>query len=204
MYYFEKSSIFGYSLSIMYKNIIYGLVCPFTEQIRYVGQSTVGLYRPLTHLRKSHSTKVNEWVNELKEIGFEPKIILLEECENEQLLNDKERFWIYKILKEKGMLLNVSFVTAAMLFANHTMPEANNGDLVNIRTFIKKSRRELKLTQEKLAKKAKVGLRFIRDLEQGKMTVRLDKVMDCLNELDGQIVVRKIAHKINTNLTENS
>ena len=38
----------------------------------------------------------------------------------------------------------------------------------------------LKLTQITLALKAGVGLRFIRDLEQGKKTLRLDKVNQVL------------------------
>ena len=46
--------------------------------------------------------------------------------------------------------------------------------------FIKQKRKELGLTQEDLAFNAGVGLRFVRDLEQGKKTVRLDKVNDIL------------------------
>lgn len=37
-----------------------------------------------------------------------------------------------------------------------------------------------RLTQPELAAKAGVGLRFIRDLEQGKETLRLDKVNQVL------------------------
>ena len=40
--------------------------------------------------------------------------------------------------------------------------------------FVKDRRKLLGLTQEELAKKAGVGLRFIRDLEQGKETLRMD------------------------------
>ncbi|WP_293789432.1 helix-turn-helix transcriptional regulator [uncultured Pedobacter sp.] len=49
-----------------------------------------------------------------------------------------------------------------------------------IRTFIKAKRKELGLTQEDLALNAGVGLNFVRDLEQGKKTLRLDKVNDVL------------------------
>ncbi|MHC5354185.1 type II toxin-antitoxin system Y4mF family antitoxin [Myroides sp. LJL115] len=49
-----------------------------------------------------------------------------------------------------------------------------------IRLFVKQKRRELKLTQQDLALNAGVGLRFVRDLEQGKKTLRLDKVNDVL------------------------
>lgn len=50
----------------------------------------------------------------------------------------------------------------------------------SILQFVKEKRKELKLTQEELAANAGVGLRFVRDLEQGKKTLRLDKINDVL------------------------
>ena len=46
--------------------------------------------------------------------------------------------------------------------------------------FVKTRREQLGLTQQKLADRAGVGLRFIRDLEQGKQSLRLDKVNQVL------------------------
>ncbi|MGN8224584.1 helix-turn-helix transcriptional regulator [Gracilimonas sp. BCB1] len=46
--------------------------------------------------------------------------------------------------------------------------------------FVKKRRDQLGLTQKELAERAGVGLRFIRDLEQGKETLQLDKVNQVL------------------------
>jgi y4mF family transcriptional regulator len=43
-------------------------------------------------------------------------------------------------------------------------------------TFVKQRRRLLHLSQPDLAAKAGVGLRFVRELEQGKPTLQLDKV----------------------------
>ena len=51
----------------------------------------------------------------------------------------------------------------------------------SITTFIKNSRKKHGLTQEELAFKAGVGLRFLRELERGKTTVQLDKVNVVLN-----------------------
>ena len=42
--------------------------------------------------------------------------------------------------------------------------------------FVKERRKALGLTQSDLADRAGVGLRFVRELEQGKETLRLDKV----------------------------
>jgi y4mF family transcriptional regulator len=49
-----------------------------------------------------------------------------------------------------------------------------------ISKFIKEKRRQADLTQAELALKAGVGLRFVRDLEQGKTTLQLDKVNQIL------------------------
>jgi y4mF family transcriptional regulator len=51
--------------------------------------------------------------------------------------------------------------------------------------FIKEKRKKLNLSQKQLADKAGVGLRFIREMEQGKETLRLDKVNQVL-KLFGQ------------------
>ena len=46
--------------------------------------------------------------------------------------------------------------------------------------FIKDRRKYLGMTQQDIANRAGVGLRFIRDLEQGKKTIRMDKVNQVL------------------------
>ena len=45
-----------------------------------------------------------------------------------------------------------------------------------IAKFIKTKRREAGLTQEEFAVRSGLGLRFVRDLEQGKPSVQMDKV----------------------------
>ena len=42
--------------------------------------------------------------------------------------------------------------------------------------FVKEKRKKLELTQPQLAERAGVGLRFIRELEQGKKSLQMDKV----------------------------
>lgn len=53
----------------------------------------------------------------------------------------------------------------------------------NIANFVRYSRSRLKMTQVDLSEKAGVGLRFIRELEQGKQTLRVDKVNQVLQLL---------------------
>ena len=50
----------------------------------------------------------------------------------------------------------------------------------DIGPFVKERRKRLKLTQHDLADRAGVGLRFVRELEQGKRTLRIDKVNQVL------------------------
>lgn len=47
-------------------------------------------------------------------------------------------------------------------------------------SYVKEMRRQFGLTQVDLAAKSGVGLRFVRELEQGKETLRLDKVNQVL------------------------
>ena len=49
-----------------------------------------------------------------------------------------------------------------------------------IAKYVKTERMKAGLTQEEFAIRSGLGLRFVRDLEQGKETVRLDKVNQAL------------------------
>ena len=49
-----------------------------------------------------------------------------------------------------------------------------------IAVFIKQQRKAAGLTQEEFALRSGLGLRFVRELENGKETVRMDKVNQAL------------------------
>ncbi|MCZ2616208.1 type II toxin-antitoxin system Y4mF family antitoxin [Bacteroides fragilis] len=57
---------------------------------------------------------------------------------------------------------------------------------------MKRTRRETGLTQVDLSEKAGVGLRFVRELEQGKESLRLDKVNQVLSLFGSQVGVVSI------------
>ncbi|RHJ82345.1 helix-turn-helix transcriptional regulator [Parabacteroides sp. AM08-6] len=55
--------------------------------------------------------------------------------------------------------------------------------------YVKQMRKEHNLTQVELSEKSGVGLRFVRELEQGKQTLRLDKVNQVLNLFGAEVGV---------------
>lgn len=58
--------------------------------------------------------------------------------------------------------------------------------------FIKTNRKKVKLTQREFAMRSGLGLRFVRELEQGKSTLRLDKVNTALSMFGAEVGVKKI------------
>lgn len=73
---------------------IYGLQDPITFEIRYIGQTSVGMRRPKVHFSKSslkNKTHRSSWIKSLN--GKIPNIIILEICDKDQL-NEREIYWI--------------------------------------------------------------------------------------------------------------
>lgn len=60
------------------------------------------------------------------------------------------------------------------------MEAANTTTFSSLSAFVKGKRKESGLTQKSLADKAGVGLRFIRELERDKPSLRMDKVNQVL------------------------
>lgn len=66
----------------------------------------------------------------------------------------------------------------------------------NLSKYVKAMRKQYNLTQIDLSEKSGVGLRFVRELEQGKQTLRLDKVNQILNLFGCEVGVVKIEKDI--------
>ncbi len=67
-----------------------------------------------------------------------------------------------------------------------------------IAEFVKENRKAAGLTQEQFALRSGLGLRFVRELEQGKETVRMDKVNVALAMFNAQAVPGKKEIKFDT------
>ncbi len=62
--------------------------------------------------------------------------------------------------------------------------------------YVKAMRKQYNLTQVELSEKSGVGLRLVRELEQGKQTLRLDKVNQILNLFGGEVGVVPMTEKL--------
>lgn len=58
--------------------------------------------------------------------------------------------------------------------------------------YVKEKRKQYGLTQVDLSVKSGVGLRFVRELEQGKTTLRLDKVNQVLALFGAEMIPTKM------------
>lgn len=76
--------------------IIYGLVDPRTQLVRYVGKSTSGLTRPRAHRSASGraaATHSANWIRQLKSLGLDYEIVVLDQGSATEL-PALERWWI--------------------------------------------------------------------------------------------------------------
>jgi hypothetical protein len=152
----------------MNNNLIYALYCPINNVPVYIGKSSVGLDRPFEHIKeRSHSKKVNEWISSLKMSGTHPILVVLESDFKEEYIDAKEQFWIQRHLNDGHILLNQKNVSPVFFIVKEFDKNVEQDLLSEVRMFIKARRKMLKLTQQELSEKSGVGLRFIRELEQG-------------------------------------
>lgn len=104
----------------MRKYLIYALVDPRTQEIRYIGRSSSGLRRPNEHkfARSSGIIKgyCDRWALSLVKIGLEPLIKVIEECPDfiqktemiNSWLNVREQDWISWYRREGARLTNLT------------------------------------------------------------------------------------------------
>lgn len=64
--------------------------------------------------------------------------------------------------------------------------------MTKLAKYVKEMRKQFGLTQVDLSQKSGVGLRFVRELEQGKQTLRLDKVNQLLALFGSEMTPTKI------------
>jgi len=176
------------------ERLIYSLCCPFTDEIHYIGKTTRGMTRPLSHLNKSHSDKVIEWVANLKEIGHAPKVNILEYVPLNEDLDGRERYWIQYRLNKGDLLLNDISVIPLLISPDldKIIGEHKGKENLIIARFLKEKRKSVNLTQSEFASKAGLALTVIRKLEQGKTNVSLDGLLQAIKMFGCTIDIKKV------------
>lgn len=79
--------------------LIYGLIDPTNQQLRYIGLSTQGMIRPKTHmfpstLKKNENPRKCNWVRKILALGMRPEIVVFEYCSDVDSLQEAEEFYI--------------------------------------------------------------------------------------------------------------
>lgn len=78
-------------------------------------------------------------------------------------------------------ILNLYHIGYEIVKTIDIIPKRVQNKIMNtISEFVKQKRKETGITQQEFAIRSGLGLRFVRELEQGKETVRMDKVNQAL------------------------
>ena len=140
-------------------------------------------------MTESHSEKINEWVFQLKILGYKPVIKILEECD-ENNLDEKEKEWIKKSIDEGCYLLNVAHNHADNIISKKEYI-FEDADIQIISKTIKESRNYQNLRQEDICKMAKISRPTLSMIENGNKKARFYNIKKVLNVLGYEITVKK-------------
>lgn len=66
-----------------------------------------------------------------------------------------------------------------------------NNEYNNLSTFIKEMRKQFGFTQDELALRSGLSLHFIQNLEQGKKSLRMDKVNELLDFFNAKLIIKR-------------
>jgi y4mF family transcriptional regulator len=150
---------------------VYVHINPMTNQPFYIGKGT-GRRSIDKHGRNS---LWKAYTDALIDQGLTHGIQILHICSNEQDALDLEQIEIHTRLQSGQPLLNRAGTGIKESQGNEGLEKSSL-----IADFVHRKRKANKLTQAKCAKLAGVGLRFVRELEHSKPTLRLDKVNQVL------------------------
>jgi hypothetical protein len=180
------------------KNIIYGLKDPRNDVYCYIGKSTVGDKRALSHLTRSHSVKVQEWIKELDEMMLYPIIEIIEEVEDLNDLAKKEIELICYYHTINPNLLNVKIVSKNLL---ETRPDSAEEEfqglcrtIVFIHDILKKERIYRNMTQQEMADEMGISRSTLSLMERGENTT-LFMIRKYLLHLKGFDLITKVNYK---------
>jgi DNA-binding XRE family transcriptional regulator len=184
----------------MKTNLIYGLRDPRNDVYYYIGKSTVGNDRPLTHLIKSHNLTVNDWVNQLESLGLVPAIDVIERDIPLENLAEREKFWIKHYYEINPELFNIQSVHETINKVRTDEDDAKFNDLLklvlDIGNILKNERVSRNLTQTELSEITKLSRSTISLCESGE-NVTVQAVKKYLIAIKGaDILTRRLTTRV--------
>jgi DNA-binding XRE family transcriptional regulator len=182
----------------MEKFLIYGLYCPFTGNLHYVGKSTTCLVRPMQHMTESHSEKINEWVSQLKMLNSKPIVKVLEEC-TENNLDEKEKTWIKKATSDGCYLLNIAHNSTNKITSKKEYVFDDN-DVMIIAETIKNGRHYHNFTQDDVCAMARISRPTLSMIEKGNKKALYNNIKKVLNVLGYELTIKIKNNEKSTNI----
>ena len=86
---------------------IYGLACPETGKVRYVGKASCAAKRLAQHLREARRrTPLYDWIKSLRDRGLSPRLLVLETCNQSDWMVVERR--LISEHRKLGPMLNVA------------------------------------------------------------------------------------------------
>lgn len=178
----------------MKTNLIYGLRDPRNDVYYYIGKSTVGYGRPLTHLTKSHSETVNQWIKQLEQLGLFPHIDVIEKNILLEDLAEREKYWIDYHYELNPELFNIYLLPETINKIRTQDDDDKFNSLVKVildlGNILKTERMSRQLTQNELAEKAGLSRSTI-SLCEGGNNVTVEAVKKYLAALKGVDILTK-------------
>ena len=175
-------------------NLIYGLRDPRNDVYQYIGKTTVGKKRPLQHLIKSHSSKVNKWVEGLRENWLYPIVDVIEEVDNIDDLIDREKYWINYHYNINPQLLNILSIEKGLQNIRSDEDKKEFNDLylliTKIPSILRNERLYRNLSQNEMASILGISRSTLSLAENGR-NVSFDIIQKYVIELKGIDIISR-------------
>ena len=159
---------------------VYVHINPITKAPFYIGKGT-------DRRAYEHDSRSDEWkevYNRLRSQGLIHEVHILHICSSAQEAFDLEKIEIHLRTKAGQKLVNI-------IKPSVDVDKDESVDEESIPMFIRIKRKSLGYSQERMADRIGVSKRFYKELERGKKTCRMDKVVQVVNHLGGKISVKQ-------------
>lgn len=173
-------SIFVY---LIMQNMIYGIIDSQTGLIHYVGKTTQGDKRPLSHLKQTHCEDLAKWIESNQD---RCDVIVIELVDKITDLAEREAFWIQHYKKQNPNIFNKQYAK----INNRYTSEDNNRfwDLLfctrKYGDIIRKRRLAVRLSQDELSEMAGISRSTLSLIENG-CNVKMNSINNIVRVLLG-------------------